>query len=60
MTDNNIASFSTPFEEKENYSATYFETIAFYKLLARNFSKHLKMVEVGKSDVGRPIHTVIL
>ena len=60
MTGNKPNSFLTPFEEKENYSATYFETIAFYKLLEHNFSKNIKMVEVGMSDVGRPIHTVIL
>jgi len=60
MTENKTVSFSTPFEEKENYSATYFETIAFYKLLERNFPENLKMVEGGLSDAGRPIHTVIL
>lgn len=60
MTESLPISFLTPFEEKENYSATYFETIAFYKLLERKFSKNIKMVEVGMSDSGRPIHTVIL
>ncbi|NJN77831.1 MAG: M14 family metallopeptidase [Saprospiraceae bacterium] len=61
MSENqNAVSYLTPFEEKENYSATYFEAIAFYKLLERNFSENMKMVEVGLSDVGRPIHTIIL
>ena len=50
----------TPFEKRNNYTATYYEAIAFYKMMERLYPNHIKMVEVGKSDIGQPIHTVIV
>lgn len=50
----------TPFEKKENYTATYYEAIAFYKTMEKLYPENIKMVEVGKSDIGQPIHTVIV
>lgn len=50
----------TPFEKKENYTATYYEAIAFYKTMEKLYPTHIKVVEVGQSDIGQPIHTVIV
>lgn len=50
----------TPFEQKENYTATYYEAIAFYKQMVRLFPQNIKMEIIGTSDIGQPIHTVIL
>jgi len=56
-------------EEEENYetvfertnadsTATYEETIAFYKKLAKNYSE-IKIQEVGMTDAGKPLHLVM-
>lgn len=47
--------------EKSNgkKTATYFETIRFYKMLASK-SKQIKMVERGMTDAGYPLHLILL
>ncbi len=40
-------------------SASYFETIAFYKMIAAS-SKNIKIVEKGETDAGYPLHLVLL
>ena len=50
----------TPFEQKENYTATYDEVIAFYEQLEGLYPDFIKVKEVGFSDIGKPIHTVIV
>ena len=51
--------FTTPFEQKENYTATYSEIIDFYKKLDANF-QDFTLVDVGKTDIGKPLHLGIL
>ncbi len=49
----------TPFERSEGeQTATYFECIAFYKLLGR-LSPALSIREMGMSDAGYPYHVVL-
>ena len=50
--------YDTFFEKGNgNQSATYQETIAYYKLLARDFPT-IKMQEMGLTDSGEPLHIV--
>lgn len=49
----------TPFEQQENYSASYEEGIAYYEKLDGRFTK-CKLKEVGKTDSGKPLHLAIL
>ena len=52
-------SLLTPFEKNNKTSTTYEECITFYKNLEKS-SKLVKVIEAGPSDVGYPIHTIIL
>jgi len=49
----------TPFEHNENQTATYEESIVFYKKLAR-MSSLVSMIEEGLTDSGKPLHTIII
>ncbi len=49
----------TQFERHENYSATYFETIDFYKSLAA-VSDIISISEYGMTDAGYPLHDVVV
>ncbi|MEM8527617.1 MAG: M14 family zinc carboxypeptidase [Bacteroidota bacterium] len=51
--------YLTPFEQQSNVTATYEETIAFYEELAADFEE-LRLIEVGQTDVGRPLHLAVL
>jgi len=44
---------------EENYTPTYNEVIEMYKLLDKNY-KNAKLVEQGKTDVGKPLHLFII
>lgn len=47
----------TPYERGNgNQTATYAETIAYYQLLAHKFTTHARLIEAGKTDVGKPLH----
>lgn len=49
----------TPFEKGNgNQTATYTETIAYFKLLDDNFES-IKMLKMGETDCGEPLHIVI-
>ncbi len=48
-----------PFDGNKNYSATYDEIMDFWKRLDTQF-REVKLVEYGYSDVGRPIHLVVV
>lgn len=51
--------YSTFFEKGNgNQSASYQETIAYYTLLAKDFPT-IKMMEMGATDSGEPLHLVI-
>lgn len=52
-------SMETPFEKNNLITATYDETIAFYKKLSENHDK-IQMIEAGLSDLGKPIHLIII
>lgn len=48
-----------PLRYKENITPTYEETIAWYKLLDNKYSK-AKLIEYGKTDIGKPLHLFII
>lgn len=51
--------YQTPYEKGNgNQTATYAETIAFFKLLDENFET-IQMLEMGPTDSGEPLHIVI-
>ncbi len=50
----------TPFEKKENYSASYEEVIDYYQRLAEAYPGRLQLMENGPTDIGLPLHTLIL
>jgi len=53
-------SFVTPYERsKGQETATYAEIIDYYQRLDRQFDQ-AKLVEVGKTDVGKPLHVLLL
>ncbi len=49
----------TPFEKNKLTSATYNECIEYYKALDKKFET-VKMIEAGETDIGRPLHLVII
>ncbi|MBP4139665.1 M14 family metallopeptidase [Flavobacterium geliluteum] len=55
----NTKKYDTFFEKGNgNQAASYPETIAYYKLLATDFTT-IKMVEMGLTDSGEPLHMII-
>ena len=44
---------------EENYSPTYEEVISMYRTLDKNYKEAL-LVEAGKTDCGKPLHTFII
>ncbi len=48
----------TAHERNPNTTATYYEAIDFYKKLADTYAE-IKLVEYGKTDIGKPLHLVI-
>lgn len=51
--------YSTVFELHPNRTVTYFEGMEYWKNLANDFDE-IQITEIGSSDVGKPIHAVIL
>ena len=49
----------TPFEKNKLTTTTYEECIAFYKELAEQ-SDRIKVLEYGESDIGQPVHLVVV
>jgi hypothetical protein len=49
------ANYKTIFEKKQNQSATYKETIAYYSLLAKDFPS-IKNSKMGLTDSGERLH----
>lgn len=55
----NNAMYTTPYEKGNgNQTATYAETIEYFRLLDKNFES-IKMLEMGPTDNGMPLHIVI-
>ena len=51
----------TPFEKSNSKaSATYEETISYYKNLAAKFPKQAKLLTHGQTDFGKPLHVLVL
>lgn len=51
--------YTTPYEKGNgNQTATYAETIAYFKVLDENFES-IQMLEMGPTDSGEPLHIVI-
>lgn len=51
--------YQTPYEKGNgNQTATYDETIAFFRLLDKDFET-IQMIEMGPTDSGDPLHIVI-
>ncbi|MCC6843939.1 MAG: M14 family zinc carboxypeptidase [Saprospiraceae bacterium] len=51
--------FLTPFEKNKLRTSTYTQCIDFYKSLDSK-NKKIKMLEAGPSDVGDPVHLVVI
>ena len=51
---------SIPFEHNKNRTATYRETIDFYKKLASQYPQQLQLIEQGPTDSGLPLHLAVL
>jgi hypothetical protein len=49
----------TPFERDTNQTATYAQVISWYQQLDRQYPQ-AKLVEIGKTDVGKPLHLFLL
>jgi len=55
----NSQDLTTPFENDKLSSTTYDECIAFYRQLDEKFES-LKMFEAGETDIGSPLHAVVI
>ncbi|MBI1227560.1 MAG: hypothetical protein GC192_20170 [Bacteroidetes bacterium] len=53
------ATYTTPFEENDQTTATYDEVVDFYKKLDLGY-KQLTMSEAGNTDSGKPLHEVVV
>ena len=49
----------TPFERDSNQTATYAQIISWYEQLDRQYEQ-AKLVQIGKTDVGKPLHLFLL
>src|SRR5438128_2263430 len=49
----------TPYERNKNQTATYAQIISWYKQLDQQYEQ-AKLVEVGKTDIGKPLHVFLL
>jgi hypothetical protein len=50
----------TPFEQDSNSTATYKQGIDFYESLAKAYPQVVRFVEAGNTDIGLPLHTLII
>lgn len=53
-------SFPIPFEEDQNTSATYQQTIAYYEALAVAYPSKVQLTAHGTTDSGHPLHQLIV
>ncbi|AUD05787.1 M14 family metallopeptidase [Spirosoma pollinicola] len=49
----------TPYERDTNQTATYSQIISWYQQLDRQYEQ-AKLVEIGKTDIGKPLHLFLL
>jgi hypothetical protein len=55
----NMELFTIPFEQNDNQTLTYHETIECYQKMAAAYSNVFRLVEMGSTDSGFPLHTAI-
>lgn len=53
------ATYTTPFEENNQVTATYEEAIDFYKKLDLGY-RQLSLIEAGPTDAGNPLHVAVV
>ncbi|QDK80309.1 hypothetical protein EXU85_17550 [Spirosoma sp. KCTC 42546] len=49
----------TPYERNTNQTATYAQIISWYQQVDRQYDQ-AKLIEVGKTDIGKPLHVFLL
>ncbi|GAB3957363.1 M14 family metallopeptidase [Spirosoma harenae] len=49
----------TPFERDTNQTATYAQIISWYQQLDKQYEQ-AKLIEIGKTDIGKPLHLFLL
>lgn len=49
----------TPYERDTNQTATYAQIISWYQQLDKQYEQ-AKLIEIGKTDVGKPLHLFLL
>ncbi|QMW05714.1 M14 family metallopeptidase [Spirosoma foliorum] len=49
----------TPYERNTNQTATYAQIISWYQQLDKQYDQ-AKLIEVGKTDIGKPLHVFLL
>ncbi|GAB3697125.1 M14 family metallopeptidase [Spirosoma flavus] len=49
----------SPFERDTNQTATYYQIISWYQQLDRQYEQ-AKLVEIGQTDIGKPLHLFLL
>lgn len=59
MVSQSINDIDLPFEQKDNYSASYEEGINAYRKLAAASDK-LQLNEFGTTDIGKPLHYLVI
>ncbi|GAB4025843.1 M14 family metallopeptidase [Spirosoma gilvum] len=55
----NRVAMLTPFERDTNQTATYEQIISWYQQLDRQYDQ-AKLIEIGKTDIGKPLHLFLL
>lgn len=56
----NTSEFETPYEKSgKTHSATHEQAIAYYQRLDATYEQ-VKLLEYGKTDIGRPLHLVVI
>ncbi|WP_338877211.1 M14 family metallopeptidase [Spirosoma sp. SC4-14] len=55
----NKAPERTPYERDTNQTATYTQIISWYQQLDKQYEQ-AKLIEIGKTDVGKPLHLFLL
>jgi len=55
-----LETLETPFELDSLSSATYKEAIAHYEVLAKAYPERCSLIELGPTDIGKPLHVFII
>lgn len=55
-----MSSIQIPFDTQENQTLTYDEAIACYEKMAAAYPRIFRLMEVGSTDAGKPLHVAVL